>query len=336
VLIRRSGAERSACSRGVPALVTVLALCGLVSPAPASATVSPDRPDTLAGATAQPAGPINSWLRNTVRSGTDIDYFKFRTSTNGYVRITLGNLAADYRLDLYTSTGTLMRSAQRSGVLFERIYTYASAGTYFVRVRSARGAFDAVNAYSLYFQPLSEGVQIYARRVARSDRPGTAFVMGDVLNNTSSWRAVVVTVTWLDAFGSAIGTTLGAVLPFEMAPRSTSHVIAGDDTPPAGIAGYTLTFDAPTSSRRPKTGLSLTKGVVHESGLTRYHPVTINNNTSRAVSPVLAMVAYYDARGRILQFWGESAGLAANGSATVEVALPTLDVNYTQYTVYAD
>jgi hypothetical protein len=314
----------------------MLALCGLVPPTPASAAVYPDRPNTLAGATAQPASPANSWLRNTVRSGSDVDYFKFRTSTNGYVRITLGDLPADYRLDLYTYTGALIRSSQRGGVLFERIYTYARAGTYFVRVRSARGAFDAIDAYSLDFQPLSEGVQISSRRVARADRPGTAFVMGDVLNNTSNWRTVVVTVTWLDASGSAIGTTLGVALPFEVAPRSTSHLIAGDDTPPAGIAGYTLTVDAPTSSRRPKTGLSLTKGVVHESGLIRYHPVTMNNNTSRAISPVLAMVAYYDARGRILQFWGESAGLAANGSATVEVALPPLAINYTQYTVYAD
>jgi hypothetical protein len=82
--------------------------------------------------------------------GTDVDWFKFNSSTNQKkVRVRLTNLPADYDLELYNSAGTLLGRSENGGTTNEGLYYNASStGTYYVKVYGYNGA-ASNTAYSI-------------------------------------------------------------------------------------------------------------------------------------------------------------------------------------------
>ena len=102
--------------------------------------------------------------RTTLRSGTaingklgtitDIDWFKFvNTSSAKNIKITLSGLTADYNVELYYGTSTLVSSSQNSGLITEEIkYNNGLVGTYYIKVYGVNSVFDNINCYKLLAQ----------------------------------------------------------------------------------------------------------------------------------------------------------------------------------------
>jgi Bacterial Ig domain/Metallo-peptidase family M12/Secretion system C-terminal sorting domain len=101
---------------------------------------------------------IGTSLNATIGSATDNDYFQFSTTVSApKVKITLGNLPANYNLRLYTLQGTttnLVASVLTTGTA-NKILTYntpTAAATYIVQVFGASGVFSAIQCYSVLAQ----------------------------------------------------------------------------------------------------------------------------------------------------------------------------------------
>ncbi|GAB2967262.1 hypothetical protein GCM10027048_42430 [Hymenobacter coalescens] len=81
----------------------------------------------------------------------DVDWYSFTSSsTNNNIKVTLSTLPADYELELYNASGTLLYSSTSSGTNPETItYNGAPAATYYVRVYGYNGATSNTTAYTL-------------------------------------------------------------------------------------------------------------------------------------------------------------------------------------------
>jgi hypothetical protein len=324
-------------------LVSTTAAIGLVGIQPASASAFVDKPNTRTAASALPASPNNSWRRDVIDAADDVDWYKFTVATSGYIRITLGDLPADYSLDLFTATGSLVASSHQSGVMFERIYRPVHADSYFVRVKSAAGAFDAVNAYSLMFQPLAERVIILNWAIVpRAEYPDYNIIEGDVLNNTAQWREVIIVAQRLDIDNEPIpdgflGAAFGSTVVVAMAPRSVAHFMVFDTEPPLELDHYRLGSFQDTTKNRPISGVTLSPDATSDVAGTRHFPGHVTNNSGMTLKYLVAIAAYYDARGRLLQFWFDVHNNVANhASPAYEVTMPALAANLTQYQAVGD
>ena len=76
----------------------------------------------------------NAWINETISTSTDVDWFRFSTTSGSRTLITLGHLAADYDLYLYSGCSTLLASSHRSGRGYDEIYRYLAVGTYRLKV----------------------------------------------------------------------------------------------------------------------------------------------------------------------------------------------------------
>jgi glucose/arabinose dehydrogenase len=168
-----------------------------------TASAPSDAPNTCANATS--SSSQDTWLSNTISSTSDEDWYRFSVSSKRFVRILLGNLAANYRIDLYRECGTLVASSNRFNKEFEEIYKEISAGTYRVRVKSYSGSSNSVS-YGLKFMQLSDGVQILSS-TGWINTSGTLNIDGELLNNTDNRRRlIVVRATLYDEADQVIGT----------------------------------------------------------------------------------------------------------------------------------
>lgn len=88
-----------------------------------------------------------------IGSSTDKDYFKFSTSSSATkVKVTLGNLPADFDLRLYRGT-TLVGTSQNGGTASETlVYNYTTAANYTVYVYGYNGAYSTTQCYNLLVQ----------------------------------------------------------------------------------------------------------------------------------------------------------------------------------------
>jgi hypothetical protein len=80
----------------------------------------------------------------------DVDWFKFSsTSSQRKVRVRIYNLPADYDLELYSSSGTLLGTSSNGGTTNEGVFFNASGtGTYYVKVFGYNGA-SSNTAYTI-------------------------------------------------------------------------------------------------------------------------------------------------------------------------------------------
>lgn len=94
--------------------------------------------------------PLNTDVRGTISTGTDIDYYKFVITTGGTITISLTTLPANYDLRLYNSAGAQVASSARNGTSNESIATTVAAGTWYARVIGrTTSTFNATSCYTL-------------------------------------------------------------------------------------------------------------------------------------------------------------------------------------------
>jgi hypothetical protein len=137
---------RANCASGPGAFVTAQFTTAAPCPGPS---------DVSTNGTAAGAGPIslNTDIKGTISSSTDIDFYKFTIATGGTATITLTTLPANYALTLYASNGTTtLGSSNNASTANETIaYTFA-AGTFVIKVNGVSKAFNASNCYTLRVQ----------------------------------------------------------------------------------------------------------------------------------------------------------------------------------------
>ena len=95
--------------------------------------------------------PINQSIKALIGSSTDLDFFKFTTSSSApNFNVTLTGLPKDYDLKLFNPSGTLISSSKSSGTTSESITSNGGvAGTYKVEVLGYNGAYSATTCYTL-------------------------------------------------------------------------------------------------------------------------------------------------------------------------------------------
>ncbi len=121
---------------------------------------------------------LNTNLTGLITPSTDVDWFKFSTttSTGTRVKIDLTNLPADYDVALYKSNAsTRVGLSQNSGTTAEQIkYNVTTTGSYYVKVYGYGGATSATSCYTLRISTGSTNfAPEFSDPLASSDKPET-------------------------------------------------------------------------------------------------------------------------------------------------------------------
>lgn len=116
--------------------------------------------------TASKSIPLNTDINASISTSTDKDWFTFTTtSTAPNLNITLGNLAGDYDIKLYNSSGKQLKISQNGGTTPENIKYNTNGGkTYYIQVYGYAGA----NSSSCYLLRVNASGNPYL------DEPGNA------------------------------------------------------------------------------------------------------------------------------------------------------------------
>ncbi len=106
----------------------------------------------------------NTPIRGTIKSSTDEDWFNFNVaSTTPNVRVKLTNLAGDYTLEFYDTTGRRIRRSTLSGKSSEAaVINGLPAGTYTVRIFSSDGTYWTKSGEEYVLQVSTYGSEIYS------------------------------------------------------------------------------------------------------------------------------------------------------------------------------
>ncbi len=281
----------------------VVLATSVASPAHAAGS---DAPGSCFAATV--SSPNSVWLSDTIASSTDVDWFRFSNATARPVLVTLGRVPADYEISVHSDCSTIVASSRRAGKTYEEVHAYLPAGNSFVKVSGSAGAHHASATYALRFRPLAWGVPIVSSSTW-TDQAGFLHVVGEVLNNTVERRRwIQIEATLRDSSGRVVGTAVGYPAVANLAPRARSpfEIIARK---PAGYHDSTLRVCTPSDSgclqgyvttAVPVGALTVVPGrpYVDAAGARRYTGA-IRNGNGHAVHLTEALVALYDAYGRV-------------------------------------
>jgi hypothetical protein len=272
---------------------------------PSASAAAGDRPDTFAAAQSAHVSANGKWLRETLSSTSDRDWFRFTVANSGRALVRLGHLPANYSLAIFDAQHHVVVSSDRAGQRFEQIYHAFPAGDYFVRVASTSGA-NANVAYLLNFRPLARALVIAESRATHSSAGWT--IRGELLNNTASWlRLQRLHVTWFNKHGVSVGTCDEGVIAAPIAPLHRIEFDIENGQPncgdqPANAASYRLrVFSAKTADRTPP-GLVLKPGAKSDTPKQRIYRGTVTNKSDTTLTNIYATVIEYDGIGRALAF----------------------------------
>ena len=127
--------------------------------------------------TTAPVLALNTPRNSQIGSATDVDYYKFTTTTaSPKIKISLTNLPADYDVRLYSAktNGTInvqVAASQQNGLKDETIvYNTPTAGaTYYLKIEGYKKAFSTAVCYSLLVQTSNTAFE-KARSIELSDK----------------------------------------------------------------------------------------------------------------------------------------------------------------------
>ncbi len=129
------------------------AFSSLVSFTTATPSTCTDIYESNNSATAAKVPALNTNLTGFITPSTDVDWFKFTTTTTGgtRVKVDLTNLPADYDVVLYKSNAsTKLATGATSGTTSESVkYNITTTGTYYVKVYGYNGATSSTSCYTL-------------------------------------------------------------------------------------------------------------------------------------------------------------------------------------------
>jgi hypothetical protein len=320
------------------AAASVLVVAQVAGVAPAVAVTAADAPNTCGGATT--AKPLSTWLVDAIEPAGDVDWYRFTTTSSRYALITVGKLAANYRLDVYAScSGSPVASSNRSGKQYEELYKKLAAGTYFVKVSGVSGA-HSPTTYQVRFRSLPDAVMVLSYRTWIDT--GKLFIAGELLNGTSQTRMYVkALLTLYDASNHQLGLvnyTFGHIRPMKARTRTPFGPVYV--TLPAGYDHYKVSADpgsVPTEG--PVGSLTLKAATPYDTSWNRHYPGTLTNGNAFALTNSKVAITLYDSSGRVLQAGYTYPG-AVPGHGTVNFDVMVWDhytgVNRVTYLVHGD
>jgi hypothetical protein len=291
----------------------------VTDPATRTASYVPDAPDTCASARAVTPG---AWTSERASGNGDVDWFKFTLAGRRRTVVTLGDLAVDARLELYSGCSTLLATSDHAGNRFERISRSLGAGTYRVRVRVPSGA-SSLTPYVLQALVVGPHVAFQSRTATWSS--GTLRVVGDVVNGTDrAVGRVAVTATFRDADGHVVATLKGSTFANRLASGATSSFAVSGKVPAYATVSWALVAAAPGPVRK----LSLhafalavgAGGTVTETGKVR-------NDGSTTATAVAVERTWYGRRGEVIEVRAVAvtpSTLAPGGVGTFKLVRPAI------------
>lgn len=275
-------------------LLWLVAGIALLPETRAEAAQEDDAPNTMSGATSD--SPANRWIEKRISPSGDVDWFRFALPANRGALVTLGNLPADYTVELYNSSETKIGSSARSGITFEEVYKrLLPSGNYFVKVFGVSGA-NSTTPYWLMFRLLPEDVLVLSTRAQPADEE----IIGELLNNTAFDADSLISVGAL-VYNSA-GTLINAAFGFSW----LDVVKPGERTPfsilvaPGDRHAVRTVFDRSTS--QAIRGLAISNLSQFSSVLGLHVTGTVKNNNSFTVKFPEVAVAFYDKLGRLVDW----------------------------------
>lgn len=281
------------------ALLALIGVAAVIFPMGnvAAVTIADGRPNTCSAVTT--TSSQNKWFAEPLGSG-DVDWFRFYLSSTKRMQIVLGELPANYRVELYSSCSTKLASSDQSGRQFEEIVKKLPAGTYRVRVSSAVGA-SAATAYKLRFRPLAAGIPVLSSSWY-DDEIGYTHLVGEVLNNTGSNREFVrVTATYYNSVGSVVATDYTYTDRFTLRPgwRSSFHLFKQI---PTTAVRYTVRVSSSSSTTAsPVRNLSLARGPSYtDDGGYRHYPGMFKNGNTYTIEFAQVSATFYNSVGTVI------------------------------------
>jgi len=273
------------------------------------------RPDKCSRATT--SSEKGTWLKDTINSSTDEDWYRFSVTRKTRVQVTLGALPENYRLDLYSTCSTRLATSNRGGREFEEILKRLPAGTYRVRVS---GTLSSGTPYQLRFRQLADGLPVLSSFANLADSFPSDFV-GEVLNNTSSNRTQIeVKLRFFNRKGSLIGSAKGSLGAYILKPgaRLPFHFRA---TVSNSVARVTAKVSSSSTTTASPVSLSVTSnppwtmdgvctpelcpdyfdenGNVIDEDLTLHYDGTVHNPHPYKVHAPRIAATFYDSRGYV-------------------------------------
>jgi hypothetical protein len=258
-----------------------------------TATYLQDAPGSCGSATS--VSPSGAWISERTDGSSDVDWFRFRLSSKHRVVVTLGDLPADLRLDLYKSCSKLVASSSHGGTRFEELTKLLAAGTYRVRVTNTGGAASA-SPYVLRFKPMKSGLPIKSTHTTIAG--GRIRIAGEVMNNTGSIRGrITVTARFRNAAGHVVATLSTKTFARRLGIGKVSSFVLSGAVPAYARVTLSTTSGAPgprrTLSLRALTVTANPDGTATESGIVR----NIGTTTARSVA---VSRTWYGPRGQVL------------------------------------
>jgi hypothetical protein len=306
-------------------LPAVLAMGCLLLPGTVMAA-DDDRPDDCQAAS---AARVGGWHQSAVDAPGDVDWFRFTTTSDRPVLITLGDLATDLRLDLHADCGTSLASSDQAGTGYEEIARPLGAGTYHV---SVSGTGSAAGTYALRFRALAPRVVVLSSRsFMESSR---LRVVGEVLNAGPEPRqAIRLRILFYDETDAFLGDAMTRVPIEQLAPGRRAMFLwyeTEQDAAPPGVDHVRISvdeMDPATSDRAVADLVVLPEPTAVEFGGGVFEGV-VRNESTLTLKDHRVTVTLHDSRGRVLNAGSTraraiSGGLAPGAEAGYRIDLLT-------------
>jgi hypothetical protein len=300
-------------------LPAILAMGCLFMPAAALAADDDRADDCLAASAAR----VGGWHESAVDAAGDVDWYRFTTTADRPVLITLGDLATDLRLDLRADCGTSLASSDQAGTGYEEIARPLPAGTYHVAV-SATGS--AAGSYALRFRALAPRVVVLSSRsFIESSR---LRVVGEVLNaGPEARQAIRVRILFYDENDAFLGDASTRVRMDQLEPGRRAMFLwyeTDQDSAPPGVDHVRVSVDEMALATADRTVADLV--VVPEPTAVEFgggvFEGIVRNDSPFTLKDQGVTVTLYDSRGRVLNAGSTRARIISGG------LLPGAEVGY--------
>ena len=275
-----------------------------------------DASNTCAGAAFRT--PSGQWTNGLFGTAGDVDWVRFKVTTAGWYRMLLGSLPVDGTLALYAGCSTLVATSAQAGLHWEELIRSLAPGTYAIRMSNASGVSSATN-YHWLLQALPAGAALLSSQAAPAPS-GSVRLVGEVLNTSSTTRAITVTARLYSATGALLKTvsTRTQLAGVGKYGRSLFTILT---TRPAGYASAHVSVTSVGTS--PTTRLLATTGVTASAagpGLWQVSGSVVNQGTTTATH-VSYLVGIFGSSGQVLN--------ATSGSPSSSVLAPGASATFT-------
>ncbi len=237
----------------------------------------------------------STWQAGRLGTGTDVDWYRFTTSSTRTVEILLGNLPQAASLKLYKGCSTLLATSDRSGNGTESIVKSLSKGTYAVKI-SAKGT-GSTDSYALRIRRLPSGLSVMSSTSQVDDTAGTLTLVGEVWNEYSTTRGpITVKAKLLDAAGHLLATRTGTTLLYATSHSRAPFRIEG--SLPAGFAKVSYSVSASVANKTVRGVTHATTSLAEVAS--RWQAKGTIKATSGAVKWLKLALTLYDTHGAVI------------------------------------